>query len=317
MKTLIIAEKPSVAAAIADALGDVPQVDDNVYENERYIISSAVGHLLKKVERTIPEEDGWRRWTPENLRLISPKELELLPIKGRAERQRLDALTRLYRRKDVGDVINACDAEREGELIFHYIMSHIGGKKPVRRAWLMSLADEDVRSAFDERGLLAITDKEGLLRAAICRADADQTIGFNASPALSALFGDDNSATPVGRVQTPTLAFLVKREREREVFLPRAYWKVHAELAGAADMYSGVWSDGEPGVAAREYDSDVKPDRIFDQAKAEAIIADCAGRQGYFFKEVKEVLTSPPPLFNLISLQREANQRYGMSAKRR
>lgn len=300
MKTLIIAEKPSVAEAIADALGVELHDSEKHFENESHIISSAAGHLLEKVDPD--EKDKKALWTTKNLRLISSEWFVLQPINDKAERT-LKRLTGLYKRKEVSKVINACDPDREGERIFHNIMCHIGGIKPIRRAWLKSLAKEDIRSAFKNEALREDSEMEGLRIAAICRADADQTVGFNASRALTALFSGHNS--PVGRVQTPTLAILVKREREREAFKARAYWEVRAKFIGAADEYSGVWNDG------KEADTG----RIFNLARAEAIIAECVGMKGRVIKTVAEEVTPPPALFNLITLQREANERFGMTAK--
>ena len=240
-KRLIIAEKPSVAADIARALGGFTRHGDH-FESERYLICSAVGHLL---ELRAPEEHDPRsgRWTFKHLPVIPPK-FELSPIDERAG-SRLNLLLRLIKRKDVTGIINACDAGREGELIFRYIMQYSKTSKPIERLWLQSMTPSAIRDAFGslraDRELLSLAD------AARSRSEADWLVGINGTRAMTAfnnrLSGSGFYKTTVGRVQTPTLAILVEREERIRAFRPRDYWEVHARFAATGGEYAGRWLD--------------------------------------------------------------------------
>lgn len=316
MKTLVIAEKPSVAGDIARALGGFRR-EKKYYEGEAFVISSAVGHLLEMVA---PEGVEVKRgkWSLANLPVL-PDEFDLVPIK--ASQEQLRVLAKLYKRKDIGAVINACDAGREGELIFHNLMLHLGGKKPgkaVQRLWLSSMTPAAIRKGFEK--LRASAEVESLRRAAVCRAQADWLVGINSTRAMTALhsIGGGFFLTTVGRVQTPTLALLVERERQIKAFQPQPYWEIHADFQAAGGSYSGVWVHDEKTIAERKKDKEdkaFKPERIFSQADAEAILAACRGQPGAASETVKPTSEAAPMLFDLTSLQREANSRFGMSAR--
>src|SRR5881397_2729048 len=237
-KTLIIAEKPSVASDIAKALGGFKKQDD-FYESDRHVLSSAVGHLL---ELQCPEEFEAKkgRWTFAHLPVIPPH-FDLQPIERNENRLKL--LTRLIKRKDVTALINACDAGREGELIFRYVAQHAKADKPVRRMWLQSMTATSIRDGFahlrDDREMLPLAD------AARCRSEADWLIGINGTRAMTAFNSKEGGfyLTTVGRVQTPTLAILVEREDKIRAFTPRDYWEVHARFGAKTGEYAGRWFD--------------------------------------------------------------------------
>jgi DNA topoisomerase-3 len=306
-KKLIIAEKPSVAADIARALGGFTRKGD-YYESERYVLSSAVGHLL---ELAVPEEYDVKRgkWSFERLPVIPPH-FELAPIEKNANR--LNLLLRLIKRKDVAGLVNACDAGREGELIFRYIVQHARGRKPIERLWLQSMTRAAIREGFEalraDRELLPLAD------AAKCRSEADWLVGINGTRAMTAFNSSEGGfyLTTVGRVQTPTLAILVEREERIRAFRPRDYWEVHARFALKAGEYSGRWFDPQ---FRKDDDAERKAERVWKAAEAEAIARACEGRSGTLSEESKPATQFSPLLFDLTSLQREANGRFGFSAK--
>src|ERR1700682_294994 len=235
-KSLIIAEKPSVASDLARALGGFKKVEDH-FESDRYIISSALGHL---VELCLPSELDVKRgkWSFANLPII-PDEFELKPIEK--TKARFNLLKRLMKRQDVSDLINACDAGREGELIFRYLVKLTGSKKPVRRLWLQSMTAESIRSAFAH--LRTNEEMIPLAKAAVCRSESDWLVGINGTRAMTAF---NNKAggfqlTPVGRVQTPTLAILTEREEKNHHFKPRTYFEVFSDFEVKAGQYRGRW----------------------------------------------------------------------------
>ena len=230
-KTLIIAEKPSVAADIARALGGFARHDE-YYESANHVVSSAVGHLL---EIGMPEDEEVKRgkWTFAHLPAI-PSKFALKPIEKNANR--LKTLLRLMKRKDIADLINACDAGREGELIFRYITQFAKVTKPIHRLWLQSMTTTAIREGFDQ--LRTDAQMRPLADAAVCRSEADWLVGINGTRAMTA-FNNRLSETgffktTVGRVQTPTLAILVEREERIRIFKPRDYWEVHARFAAGA-----------------------------------------------------------------------------------
>jgi DNA topoisomerase-3 len=307
-KALIIAEKPSVAADIARALGGFHKEAD-YFESDDYLLSSAVGHLL---EIKAPEEYDVKRgkWSFAHLPVIPPH-FDLQPIE-KAE-ARLRVLTRLIKRKDVTRLINACDAGREGELIFRYIVQHAKARQPVARLWLQSMTPAAIREAFAQLR----TDDEmlPLADAARCRSEADWLVGINGTRAMTAFNSKDGGffLTTVGRVQTPTLTIVVDREERIRKFVPRDYWEVRASFGAKAGTYDGRWFD--PDFRKPEDDEHARAERIWDQAKAEAIVAACTGKTGVVTEEAKPSSQSAPLLFDLTSLQREANGRFGFSAK--
>src|SRR5512146_635307 len=237
-KQLIIAEKPSVAGDIARALGGFKRIDD-YYESERYVLSSAVGHLL---ELAIPEGHEVKRgkWKLENLPVIPPH-FDLKPIEKTEPRLKL--LTRLIKRKDGVGLINACDAGREGELIFRYIVRHARTAKPIQRLWLQSMTTGAINDGF--ASLRPGPELLPLADAAVCRSEADWLVGINGTRALTAFNSQDGGfyKTPAGRVQTPTLAILVEREEKIKRFVSRAYWEAHATFTVAAGNYGARWFD--------------------------------------------------------------------------
>ena len=307
-KQLIIAEKPSVAADIARALGGFTKEKDH-YESDEYVLSSAVGHLLELV---VPEEYEVKRgkWTFAHLPVIPPR-FALKPVEKTDDRLKL--LTRLIKRKDVGGLINACDAGREGELIFNYIVQHAKSDKPVRRLWLQSMTAQAIRDGFAH--LRAAEEVEGLRSAAICRAESDWLIGINGTRAMTAFNSKTGGfhLTTVGRVQTPTLAIVVEREERIRKFKPRDYWELEADFACAAGHYPGRWFDEK--FKKPEGDEHATAFRLWDKAQAEAIRAKCEGKSGTVSEEAKPSTQLSQLLFDLTSLQREANGRFGFSAR--
>jgi DNA topoisomerase-3 len=306
-KKLIIAEKPSVAADIARALGGFTRKGDH-FESDDYVLSSAVGHLL---ELAVPEEFDVKRgkWSFANLPVIPPR-FELSPIERGADR--LNLLLRLLKRKDVDALINACDAGREGELIFRYIVQHARVKKPIQRLWLQSMTPASIRDGFAE--LRADREMLPLADAAKSRSEADWLVGINGTRAMTAFNSKEGGfyLTTVGRVQTPTLAILVEREERIREFKPRDYWEVQARFGARAGEYSGRWFDAQ---FKKDEDAERKPERLWRQDAADAIVAACRGMQGKVTEETKPTTQASPLLFDLTSLQREANGRFGFSAR--
>ena len=319
-KQLIIAEKPSVASDIARVLGGFKRHDD-YFESDDFVLSSAVGHL---VQIAVPDEFEVKRgkWSFANLPVIPPH-FDLLPIEK--SEVRLKLLTKLLKRKDVTGVINACDAGREGELIFRYIASHAGSKKPVQRLWLQSMTAGSIKDGF--KHLRTDAEMLPLADAAICRSEADWLVGINGTRAMTAFNSKSGGfhKTPVGRVQTPTLAILVEREEKIKRFVPKDYWEVHGTFGVSEGSYAGRWIDENFAKAkkdvkdAKEGDDAVNPDlraeRIWDAKTAEAIKAKCDGKPGEIEEESKPTTQASPLLFDLTSLQRAANGRFGFSAR--
>lgn len=306
-KHLIIAEKPSVAQDIARALGGFAKQGE-YFESDDYVLSSAIGHLL---ELTVPEEYEVKRgkWSFAHLPVIPPH-FTLNPIEKTEDRLKL--LARLIKRKDVGGLINACDAGREGELIFRYLVQHAKTDKPIRRLWLQSMTQSAIREGFAQ--LRSDKEMRPLADAARCRSEADWLIGINGTRAMTAFNSQEGGfhKTPVGRVQTPTLAILVEREERIRAFRPRDYWEVEAEFAAVAGTYRGRWFDEK---FAKSDDDHAKAERLWDVKNAEALRKKCLGKHGTVEEESKPTTQLSPLLFDLTSLQREANGRFGFSAK--
>ncbi|GAB1413382.1 MAG: DNA topoisomerase III [Burkholderiales bacterium] len=306
-KHLIIAEKPSVAQDIARALGGFAKQGE-YFESDDYVLSSAIGHLL---ELTVPEEYEVKRgkWSFAHLPVIPPH-FTLNPIEKTEDRLKL--LARLIKRKDVGGLINACDAGREGELIFRYLVQHAKTDKPIRRLWLQSMTQSAIREGFAQ--LRSDKEMRPLADAARCRSEADWLIGINGTRAMTAFNSQEGGfhKTPVGRVQTPTLAILVEREERIRAFRPRDYWEVEAEFAAVAGTYRGRWFDEK---FAKSDDEHAKAERLWDVKNAEALRKKCLGKHGTVEEESKPTTQLSPLLFDLTSLQREANGRFGFSAK--
>lgn len=305
-KTLIIAEKPSVATDISKALGGFAK-HDGYYESDDYVLSWAVGHLLEIYAEDDPKRG---KWTFTHLPVI-PKQFALQPIAK--NESRLRTLTKLIKRKDVKALINACDAGREGELIFRLIVQNANARQPIRRLWLQSMTPSAIREGF--ANLRTGEEMEPLADAARSRAEADWIVGINGTRAMTAFNskGGGFYLTTVGRVQTPTLAIVVDREKAIKRFVPRDYWEVRATFGVKAGDYEGRWFD--PKFKKSEDDPDRRENRLWALKQAEAIVAACRGKPGKVTDESKPSSQMSPLLYDLTSLQREANGRFGFSAK--
>src|SRR2546430_4367903 len=341
-KSLIITEKPSVAGDIAKALGGFKKGED-YYENERYLISWAVGQLFQlAVPASLKEQDKWdMKKLP-----IMPPEFELEPAEKMGGR--VSILRKLIRDKNVSEIINACDAGREGELIFRYIIQYAGTKKPIKRVWLQSMTPEAIREGFSR--LRSDAEMQPLASAARSRNEADWLVGINATRAFTLRLsgGRGSTVTSIGRVQTPTLAIIVDRERKIQEFKPRELHEVIGTFrpAIAGGEYAGRWFDEEFNKDEDEiertrrllnrlqlsladaeqrldsangslWDEHRAAPRLWHREIADAIQGKCGGKDGVVELEQKKPTTqAPPQLYDLTTLQREANNRFGFSAKR-
>src|SRR5216117_385996 len=339
-KFLIITEKPSVASDIAKALGGFKKGKD-YYENEKYLISWAVGHLFTlAVPASMKEQDKWdMKKLP-----IMPMEFELEPAEKMSGR--VNVLRKLIKNKDVSEIINACDAGREGELIFRYITQYTRTKKPIKRLWLQSMTSEAIRDGFAR--LRSDAEMQPLASAARSRNEADWLVGINATRAFTLRLsgGRGSTVTSLGRVQTPTLAIIVDRENKIKEFKPREVDEIIGTFRATTGEYPGRWFD----EAFRKDESEIErtrrlltraaldlPDaeqrldpangslwdehraapRLWHREIAETIQLKCTGKEGVVELEEKKPSTQiAPQLYALTSLQREANSRFGFSAKR-
>src|SRR5580765_5285708 len=297
MKTLVIAEKPSVARDLADALPGTFENHDSYLESDDTVITFAVGHLVELID---PEDydERFKKWRMADLPIV-PEEFKLRPRDKKAEKQ-LKVIHKLLQRDDVDRVVNACDAGREGELIFAYIYETSGVDKPVERLWISSMTKTAIKEGFEQ--LRPGEQLRQLEAAARSRSEADWLVGMNATRAATirgrAWVG---GVVSLGRVQTPTLALLVKREREIQAFVPEPYWLVHAEFD---PRYEGLWFEGDE-------------TRLKEAKRAEEIAAKVSGKDGVVESvERKEQSERAPLLYDLTSLQRDANRRFGFSARR-
>ena len=311
-KSLIIAEKPSVAQDIVRALTPTAgkfDKHDEYFESDGYLVTSAVGHLL---EIKAPEEFDVKRgkWSFANLPVIPPH-FDLNPIDK--SKGRLGAILKLVKRKDVSELINACDAGREGELIFRLIQQHSKSKHPVRRLWLQSMTPAAIRDGFDHLR----TDKQmlPLADAARCRSEADWLVGINGTRAMTAFNSRDGGffLTTVGRVQTPTLSIMVERDEKIRKHVSRDYWELKATFAAQAGEYEGKWFD--PKWKKNADDPEQRADRLWNERDARAIQQAALGQPASVTEEAKPSTQSAPGLYDLTTLQREANSRLGFSAK--
>jgi DNA topoisomerase-3 len=307
-KALIIAEKPSVASDISKALGKFEKHDDH-FENDQYVVTSAVGHLL-----TIVPPEGVEavrgKWTFKCLPVIPPH-FDLTPIEKTAPRLR--AVAKLIKRKDVTSLINACDAGREGELIFRNIVRYTKAQQPIQRLWLQSMTPAAIREGF--ASLKSDESMQPLSDAAMSRSEADWLVGINGTRAMTAFNSKLGGffKTTVGRVQTPTLAILVEREAKIRGFKPRDFWEVLGTFDCAAGNYTGRWFDEK--FSKSDDDEQLKAERVWDKAKADEIRTKCLGKLGIVTEESKPTTSMSPLLYDLTSLQRDANSRFGFSAK--
>jgi DNA topoisomerase-3 len=312
-KILVIAEKPSVASDLAKILPEKFKKEKTHYEGTRYVISYAIGHL---VSICYPEEinPGYQKWSMDVLPILP----DSFPLKGLpGTKTQLNALQRLIRRKDITHIINACDAGREGELIFKYIVKYVWNssvsKKSFKRLWLQSMTADAIKTAFDnlrdDREMLPLEDT------ALCRSESDWLIGINATRALTSYNSRKGGffLTPCGRVQTPTLSLLVKRERARLDFTSVPYWNLKGTFSFAGEKYDGKWVDNN--FVKDPKDPHKRADRIWDVETCDSIIRECKGQPAAVSEKSKKTTQSSPPLYDLTLLQREANSRFGFSAK--
>ncbi len=300
-KTLVIAEKPSVGRDLAGALPGRFAKNEAYLESDDYVITWAVGHL---VELAQPEDYDarFKKWRLADLPIV-PDEFKLKPRDPKAKKQ-LSVIHKLLKRDDVERVVNACDSGREGELIFAYIWDTAGVEKPVERLWINSMTKQAIREGFE--ALKPGAQMEPLELAARSRSEADWLVGMNATRAATirgrAWVG---GVVSLGRVQTPTLAMMVGREREIQAFVPVPYWLVHGTFeAPSRAGYEGLWFEGDE-------------TRLKDGQRADEIVVRVSGKDGTVASvERKEQSERAPLLYDLTSLQREANRRFGFSARR-
>ena len=322
MKTLVIAEKPSVAQDIVRAMTPSAgkfEKHDEYFESDDWVITSAVGHL---VEIQAPEEFDVKRgkWSFANLPVIPPY-FDLKPMDK--TKTRLNAIVKLTKRKDVGALVNACDAGREGELIFRLIQQYAKSKHPVSRLWLQSMTPAAIRDGFDS--LRTDAQMLPLADAARCRSEADWMVGINGTRAMTAFNSRDGGffLTTVGRVQTPTLSVVVEREEKIRKFVSRDYWEIHASFLAEAGEYPAKWFDPKWKKAAAnaangegtEPDTELKADRVWSEREALAIAEAVRGKAATVTEESRPTTQAAGQLFDLTSLQREANGKFGFSAK--
>lgn len=308
-KTLIIAEKPSVASDIAKALGGIPKIDDR-FENEEYVVSSAVGHL---VELFMPEDidPKLKRWALQSLPII-PEKFDLKPIEK--TQKKFQDLKRLLGRSDITAVVNACDAGREGELIFAYLYDLAKCKKPIQRLWMMSMTSEGIRDAFSK--MRSADQMMPLQEAARCRSESDWLIGINGTRALTTRMygGRVGNVATVGRVQTPTLAMVVAREKAIRNFEPRAFWRIEGNFKIHAGEYRGVLQKKDWKKNNDEHD---RIDRYWNKSDVELLIEKLShAPEAFVTEEKKRSKQASPRLYDLTTLQREANNRFGFPAGR-
>jgi DNA topoisomerase-3 len=306
-----------VAGDIVKVLPGKFEKHEAYYENDQFLVSFAIGHLVS-IANPKEMDERLKAWTLDNLPII-PEKFVIAPLPK--TKGQLSTLAKLIRRKDVKEIINACDAGREGELIFRYILQYVSETKPVKagikRLWLQSMTKTAIEEGF--RHLRTDEEMQNLAQAAMCRSEADWLIGINGSRALTGYKSQWGGffLTPCGRVQTPTLSMLVRREWDREKFVPNDYWEVHGEFsAGGGSDYAGRWFD--PAFKKGEEDEvrdGAKAERIWEQARAEAIRAKCLGKPAQVTDTQKPSSQGAPQLYDLTSLQREANARFGFSAK--
>ncbi len=328
-KKLVIAEKPSVARDIASSLGGF-KARGKVFERDDMIVCSASGHL---VELCMPEEIDKKKygfWTLDALPILPEtfplrasksngyrgavrKKKDAEDTNGEGDSELLTIIKREAKRKEVTGIVNACDAGREGELIFTYIMKYLEIKKPAERVWLQSMTPAAIREGFTH--LFPAQMKAGLAEAAVCRSESDWLVGINATRAFTVRLGGRKSreAVNLGRVQTPTLAILVTREREIQAFQPRDYWNAKGFFDVSGETYEGIWIRED--FKKNLNDPDDRADRIWNRQDAEGIKERCTGKPATATDKHKENREAPPSLFDLTTLQRESNKRFGLSAK--
>ena len=289
-KTLVLTEKPSVGREVAKIL-NCNQKGNGCFVGPRYIVVWALGHLVTLAD---PEsyDEKYKSWKMEDLPML-PAKMDLVVMKETSKQ--LGVVKNLIKSPEIDDLIIATDAGREGELVARWIMKKAGWRKPVKRLWISSLTDQAIKEGFNN--LRPGREYEALYAAAECRAEADWLIGLNVTRALTCKY---NAQLSAGRVQTPTLAMVVERENEIKQFVPKDYWSINAVT---------------PGVTFRWQDKNGQT-RIFDKSKADQLVAKVTGQTGEVLEVKKEAKKELPPLaYDLTELQRDANRKYGFSAK--
>src|SRR5215813_164825 len=303
-KTLIIAEKPSVGRDLTRALPGQFAKHEGYLESDAHVVTWAVGHLVQLAE---PDEYDakYKKWRMADLPIV-PDHFQLV-VRDERSRKQFTVISRLLKRDDVDEVVNACDAGREGELIFAWTFEKAGAKKPVQRLWLSSMTAKAIKEAFAT--LRPASEFDLLEQAARSRSEADWIVGMNATRAATIrLRSSFDGAVSLGRVQTPTLAIVARREEEIRAFVPEPYWLVDATFqpvgGDAGRKYVGRFHEG------------ANP-RLKTAEEASAIVDAVRGQQGSITKlETTTRREKAPLLYDLTSLQREANTRYGFSARR-
>ena len=312
-KTLVIAEKPSVALDLSKALPGKFTRSKTHYESDEHIVSYAIGHL---VVLCYPEEidQQYKKWQMETLPIMPDK----FPLKSQPKTKgQLNALQKLIRRKDVNVIVNACDAGREGELIFQYILRYVWNKtvekKSIKRLWLQSMTKDAIQQGFSS--LRNQEEMVSLMDTALCRSESDWLVGLNATRALTCFNSRQGGfrLTPCGRVQTPTLSMLVKREKARREFISKPYFTLQGHFTFENGSYVGKWID--PNFVKNDKDPHHSKDRIWNADKAQSIIDKCTNNLANIQETSKKTSQNSPRLYDLTSLQREANSRFGFSAK--
>jgi DNA topoisomerase-3 len=292
MKALVLTEKPSVAKDIARVLG-CKQKGKGCFIGSKYIVTWALGHLVTLAE---PEayDDKYKHWRLEDLPMV-PKRMELTVIKN--TRHQYNNVKTLMAMKEVNEIIIATDSGREGELVARWIIEKAGCRKPIKRLWISSQTDKAIKDGF--KNLRPGKEYDNLYLSAQCRAEADWLVGLNVTRALTCKY---NAQLSAGRVQTPTLAMIVQREEEIKKFVPRDYWIIDAKVPG----FTMRWQDKHNGQT-----------RIFEKSRADAIVAAVTGQRAEVVELCKDEKREPAPLaYDLTELQRDANRRFGYSAKK-
>ena len=310
MKQLVIAEKPSVAKDLAKALGGFKTNKAGYFERDDMILSSALGHL---VELYLPGDidKKYKFWTLGNLPIL-PEKFQLKPIEKNAER--FHFLKKLMERSDVSGLINACDAGREGELIFAYLCELANCKKPTQRLWLSSMTPDSIRDAFAH--LRSAESMQPLEAAARCRSEADWLVGINGTRAVTGRMMGNRSkdVASVGRVQTPTLALICEREQAIRDFKPTPFWT----LEGTFKLHSGTYTGWLQRPNFKKQQEADRSDRFWQESETQALITQLNSLKptDWVVQDSQKISkTAAPRLFDLTSLQRTCNQRFGYSAK--
>lgn len=290
-KTLVLAEKPSVGRDLAKVL-NCNQNSNGYLSGQKYIVTWALGHLVTLAD---PEayNNKYKTWNLEDLPML-PNKMELAVIKQTSKQYGI--VRSLMKQKDIDELVIATDAGREGELVARWIIEKAGFRKPIKRLWISSQTDKAIKEGFNQ--LKPGRDYDNLYRAAQCRAEADWLIGLNVTRALTCKY---NAQLSAGRVQTPTLAMIVQRENEIKSFVPKDYWTIEAKVNG----FTLHWRDKNSNNS-----------QLFDKARAETVVSKLTGQTGEITDIKKEAKSEPHPLaYDLTELQRDANKRFGYSAK--